>query len=74
MTGEVVEDHDITGIEGRGELGFDIGFEGRAVHRAVDDPWRGKSVTAQGGNEGLGLPVAKGRTRFEALATAGPSS
>lgn len=41
VTGEIVEDNDIAWLEGRGELGFDIGFEGRAVHGAVDDPWRG---------------------------------
>mgnify|MGYP003584583739 CR=1 FL=1 len=74
VAGEIVEDDDIARLEGRGELGFDIGFEGCAVHGAVDDPWRGQSITAQRRDEGLGFPVAKGRSRLEALVTAGPSS
>jgi hypothetical protein len=45
-------------------LGFDISLERRAVHRAIDDPWRSKAVTAQGCDEGLGFPMAKGCTRL----------
>lgn len=73
VAGEIVENDDITRLEGRGELSFDIGFEGRAVHGAVDDPWRSQTVTAQCRDEGLGFPVAKGRSRLQALVTACPS-
>lgn len=74
VAGEIVEDDDVAGMECRGKLGFDIGFEGRAVHGAVDDPWRCQSVAAQGRDEGLGFPMAKGRSCFETLVTARPSS
>lgn len=70
MAGEIVEDDHVAGLKRRGELRFDIGLESRAVHGAVDDPWRGQSIAAQGCDEGLGFPMAKGRTRFEALVTA----
>ena len=74
VAGKIVEDHNVAGTEGGGELGFDIGLEGRAVHRTVDDPRRGQAITAQGGNEGLGFPVAEWRTRLEALvASCAPS-
>jgi len=74
MAGEIVEDDDVAGIEGGSELRFDIGFESRTVHGAVDDPWRGQSVAAQGSDEGLGFPMTKGCPRFEALVAARPSS
>jgi hypothetical protein len=37
---------------------FDIGQEGIAVHRAVDDAWCRKSRGAQARNKGSGFPVA----------------
>lgn len=73
VAGEIVEDNYIARLEGRGELGFDVGFEGRAVHGAVDDPWRSQSITTQGSDKGLGFPVTKGRSRLQALITARPS-
>lgn len=37
MAGEIVEDHNVAGTESGSNLGFDIGFEGRPIHGAVDD-------------------------------------
>lgn len=66
--GEVVEDDDIALIEGRSELGLDIGFEDLAVHRAIDDEGRGEAVAAQAGDEGLGIPMTEGGLGAQALA------
>lgn len=74
VAGEVIEDHDVTRIESWRYLGFDIGLEGSAVHRAVDDPWSGQAITTQGGNAGLGFPVAEGSAGLEALIAARPSA
>jgi len=73
VAGEIVEDNDVAGLEGRGELGFDIGLKGCSVHGAVDDPWRSQSVTSQGSDKGLCFPVTKGRSRLQALVAARPS-
>ena len=57
--GEVVEDYDVALVQGRGQLGFDIEVEEFPVHRPADHPGRVQPVMAQGGDEGLRLPVAK---------------
>ena len=41
-------------------MGFDIKREQFAVHGTVDHPGRVQPVMAQGGDEGLGVSVAKG--------------
>lgn len=74
VAGEIVEDHDVAGIERWGELGFDIGFEGGAVHGAVDDPGCGQSIAAQSGDERLGFPMTEGRAGLEALVATRSSS
>lgn len=74
VTGEIVEDNDVAGIECGSELGFDIGFEGHAVHWAIDDPWCGQAITAQRSDECLGFPVTGGSARFQALVAPCPSA
>ena len=65
---QVVEDDDITLLEGRGELRLDIGLEDASVHRPIDDKRRRQPMTSQPGDEGLGLPVSKRCLGLEALA------
>jgi hypothetical protein len=57
MGGEIVQHDDVTWREGRGQDLFDIGEEGVAVHRAVDDAGCGKSCGAQARDKGGGFPV-----------------
>ena len=59
MGGQVVKDDDVAGLEGRSQLGFDVGLEDAPIHRRVDDEWRGERVAAQAGDEGLRLPMSE---------------
>lgn len=71
---QVVEDHDVAGIECRRELGLDIDLEDLSRHRPVDDPGGGQAVAAQAGNEGLCLPVAERCTSLEPLTVKRPAT
>ena len=59
IRGIIFPTQDVALVQGRGQLGFDIKVEEFAVHRPAYDPGRVQPVVAQGGDEGLGLPVAK---------------
>ena len=74
MGGEVVQDHDISLVQGRGQLGFDVEVEEFPVYRPADDPRRVQPIMAQCGDEGLGLPMAKGRVIDQTRSAWGPSS
>ena len=65
---QIVHDDDIAFVEGRGELGFDIGLEDAPVHRGIDDEGGGELVAAQAGDEGLGHPMPERRLAAEPLA------
>jgi hypothetical protein len=54
---EIVQHDDVAWLEGRHEDLFDIGEEGIAVHRTVDDAGCRQSCGAQSGNKGSGFPV-----------------
>src|SRR3984957_17142578 len=56
--GDVVEGHDVAGLEGRNEELFDVGVEAFAVDRRVEQAGRIDAVVAQRGEEGRGLPAA----------------
>ena len=68
VSGEVVEDDDVTLLEGRSELCLDIGLEDASVHRLVDNKRRRQAMTSQPGDEGLGLPMSKRCLGLEPLA------
>ena len=59
MGGQIVQDDEIAGLKGRGQLGFDISLEDAPIHRRINDEWRGERATAQAGDEGLRLPMAE---------------
>ena len=61
VEGDVVENDDVAWRERWSPLGFDPRLEDAAVHRCIDDPWRGQSVTAQACGEGLGFPRTERR-------------
>ena len=42
MGGQIVQDDDIAGLEGRGQLGFDVSLEDAPIYRRVDDERRGE--------------------------------
>ena len=57
---KVVQYHDVALLQGRGQLGLDMEVEEFAVQRSADHPRRIQPVMAQGGDEGLSVPVAEG--------------
>ena len=70
---EVVEDHDVALVQGRGQLGFDIEVEELPVHCPADDPRCVQPVVAQGGDESLSFPMAKRGVIHEPRPALGPS-
>ena len=63
--GQVVEDDNRPRIKRRSQLRLDIGGESRAVHCAVDHPWRAQGVLRQTGTERLSTPLAEGCSAIE---------
>lgn len=57
MSRQVVHDHDVAVREGRREHLLDIGFEGRPVHRAIEDAGRADLPDPEARDKGGGLPV-----------------
>ena len=58
MGGQVIHDDDVAGRERWRETLLDIGEEGRAVHRAIEDHGRSEAGEAQAGRERCRLPMA----------------
>ena len=74
MTGAVVRNDRIAGTQGQNRLGFDVAPDHPAVQRAVDHPWRVRSVMAQGPDECLRAPAPKRRVIDKALPAWGQRS
>lgn len=55
--GQIVEDDDIPGVQRRREDLLDVGEKRGIVDRAVEDGGRGQAADAQGGDDGMRLPV-----------------
>lgn len=70
---DIVEDDDIAGPKLGRQLRLDPAFEAPAVHRRIDDPRRDHAMTAQAGDEGLGVPLAEGRVCLVALSRGRPA-
>ena len=66
---EIVDHDDIPGPQGRHEDLLDIGAEGEAVDRPIEDRRRGQGCRTQGGHDRVGLPMAARRV----IANAGPA-
>ena len=74
VRGQIVHDNDIAGLEfGRQDL-FDIGEEGGAMHRAVEQHRRTQAAQAQTSGKGGRLPMAMRDGGPAALAAPGASS
>lgn len=71
---EVVEDHHVTGLQGRSKLSFDIDIESGSIHRAGDNPGCGEFSAAQGSDEGLGTPFAERSVCFQPFAPSRPAA
>jgi hypothetical protein len=65
---QVVHDHDVAVGQGGGEDLLDIGLEGVAVHRTVENPRGHEAVAAQAAGEGGGLPMTPGDLADQPLA------
>src|SRR3546814_3908398 len=57
----------IAWLEGRGQLGFDIGIEGVAIHRTMDHPRRGEPIATQARDEGLGSRSEEHTSELQSL-------
>ena len=73
IRGIIFPTQDVALVQGRGQLGFDVEVEEFAVDWPADDLGCVKPVMAQGGNEGLGLPVAEGGMVDQTRPAGGPS-
>jgi len=65
VRGQIIENDNVSGLEGWSKLRLDVGIEDSPVHRTVDDPRRCQPPTPQTGNKGLRSPFAKGRRGSE---------
>ena len=74
MRAEIVEDDDVSGLEGRREKLLDIGGEEFAVDRPVDNAGSIDPVMPQSRDEGEGLPVAIRNLGGETLAFWSPAA
>ena len=66
LAGQVVEDHHVARLQGRCQLGLDVGVEDLAVHGLIDHPRRDEAIAAQAGDEGLRRPVSERRPGLQA--------
>ena len=71
---EVIPDHHVARLKRRRELGSHVGVELVAIHGSIDDKGGDDGIAAQTGDEGLGVPFAKGRIRLQALAPSAPAT
>ena len=69
VSGEIVRDDDVAGLQRRHEDLFDVGAEAGPVHRSIQDPRGGEPRHAQRGDEGAALPPALGRVIGDPLPT-----
>lgn len=68
VRGEVVEDHDVAGVERRHHVLLDVGHEQIAVHRTVDHQRCLEAVGRQQPHEGDRLPLAVRHAVHDSLA------
>ena len=73
VAGEVVENDDVTLVQGGCESLLDPGLEGGAVDGPVEDARGGDAVMPQGGDEGRCFLVSVRGNAFDALASGGPA-
>ena len=70
---QVVKDDDVACLQGGSELCLDVDVESGPIHCAFEEPWGRQPMATQGGNEGLGVPVAEGGRTGQPLALRGPA-
>jgi len=73
VTAEIVQDDDVAWPQGRNQHLLDIDAEPLSVDRSIDQPGRLDAITAQGSQEGHGLPAAVRNLGFEPCASLCPS-
>ena len=67
VDGEVIEDHDVAGLQRGHEDLFDVGEETRIIDRAIEDGRRADPLEPQRTDDGVRLPVAAGRVIVKPL-------
>lgn len=73
MRRQIIHDHHIPFLQGRGQLRLDIEVERVLVDRPIKHPRRVQSVMAQGSNEGLRVPMPEGRVVNQPLPARRPA-
>lgn len=73
VAAEIVHHHDVSLLQGGSEHLLDIDAEALAVDRPLDHPGGIDPVTAQGREEGGGVPMAEGGVALEARAAGAPA-
>ena len=68
VSGEIVGNHDVAGLQRRHEDLFDVGEEADPVHRAIQDAWSGQPRHPQRGDEGAAFPPTLRRVIGDPLA------
>jgi len=74
VASEIVHDDDITALELRNKLLFDVGAKAFAVDGAVEHTRGGELVAAESGEEGQGAPVSLWREAAQPIALWPPSA
>ena len=74
MAAKVVQDHHVAWAERGGQNLLDIGQEGLAVDRPVEETGRIDAVMAKRGDEGHGLPAAERGLGLHPIAARSPSA
>ena len=74
MASEIVQDNDVSGLEGLDELLFDIGQEAHAINRPVEDAGCGEPVATKRRDEGHGAPMPIRREACQALSLWPPTA
>lgn len=71
VAGKIIHDDDVTWLEGRSELGFDISLEGCPVHRRIHHPGCDEAIALGARDKSPRSPVAEGRLAVQAFAFQG---
>ena len=74
VSGKIVQNDDIAGLEEWSELGLDIGVKSHPVDWPIDNPGCHKARALQASDQGLGAPAAKGCLAVQARPFAATSS
>lgn len=74
MGGQVIENDDGAGVDLGDQHFADVGGKGRAIHRALDDPWRDQRILCQPCDQCLRAPTSERRVHCQAFTPPRPAA